>query len=395
MRKLQANWLFTIDKPAIPNGIVVVDEAGTILEIANNNAYSLDVEFFEGALTPGFVNAHCHIELSHLKGLLPEKVGLIEFLKPIKAIRIAQTEKIYAAIAQAEAQMLQNGIVAVADISNQNHSFKQKNAQNLYYHTFLEIFDVTSEQLEEKWQTGLNLYHQVPKNAQNTASISPHAPYTTTPNMLKKIHLFAKQNNCLVSLHNQESEQENLFFAQQKGAFFDLHQSIPHITNPYIQQTYSSSLHYSLSYLKPKNYNMVLVHNTFTSIEDLNYANQQSNNIYWCFCPNANLYIENKLPNFTIFPLQSEKIVVGTDSLASNWQLCILSELKTIQQNTFISTANLLQWATLNGAKLLGLQNNLGSLSIGKRPGIVHVNNINLENQKLSTKSTAQLIVKC
>ena len=95
---------------------------------------------------------------------------------------------------------------------------------------------------------------------------------------------------------------------------------------------------------------IILVHNTFTSKEDVEWTKENNYSIYWCTCPKANLYIENSLPDYSIFDL--EKLCIGTDSLASNSTLSILEELKVLKENTDFDLNTLLKIACKNGLKL-------------------------------------------
>ena len=114
----------------------------------------------------------------------------------------------------------------------------------------------------------------------------------------------------------------------------------------------------------------LLVHNTFSNKADIDFAKTQHQKLYWCLCPNANLYIENALPDVDLFKNEAVKITLGTDSLASNHQLSILAEMQTLQNHKNISFEESLTWATLNGAEFLGIDKQYGSLSVGKKPGI-------------------------
>ena len=133
-----------------------------------------------------------------------------------------------------------------------------------------------------------------------------------------------------------------------------------------------------------------MVHNTFTTKEDIEWANSQlsvSNSpiLFWCTCPNANKFIENKLPNYNYFIEENVRVTIGTDSLASNWSLSILDELKTISKHyPQISLQTLLLWATKNGADFLGF-NQLGTIEKDKKPGLNLLKNI--DNLKLSDKT--------
>jgi cytosine/adenosine deaminase-related metal-dependent hydrolase len=145
---------------------------------------------------------------------------------------------------------------------------------------------------------------------------------------------------------------------------------------------------------KPKN--ILLVHNTFTSQADIDFARLQSDNtsqeIFWCLCPNANLYIENTLPPVELLQKNNCRLVTGTDSYSSNQQLNILEELKTIQNNCpSVTLQEMLQWSTLNGAKALGIENAYGSFEKGKQPGIALIDRI--QKNKLSVQSGIQRII--
>ena len=136
----------------------------------------------------------------------------------------------------------------------------------------------------------------------------------------------------------------------------------------------------------------ILVHNTTCIPEDISTAHKWSDNIYWATCPNANLFIENKLPNYQFFLDANARMTIGTDSLTSNWQLSILEEMKTIQRfQSYIPLESLLQWATANGAEALGFDDTLGSFEPGKQPGIL---NINISTDlKFTTESKVQRII--
>lgn len=114
-----------------------------------------------------------------------------------------------------------------------------------------------------------------------------------------------------------------------------------------------------------------MVHNTFTNLKDIYFTKRFDSKIHWCFCPNANMYIEGVLPKVDLFTDMGFNIMLGTDSLASNGGLCMLSEMRTLQQNfRGLSIARLIEWGTLNGAKYLGIDDEKGTLEPGKIPGL-------------------------
>jgi cytosine/adenosine deaminase-related metal-dependent hydrolase len=111
-------------------------------------------------------------------------------------------------------------------------------------------------------------------------------------------------------------------------------------------------------------------------------------NLFWCLCPNSNLYIENRIPPLNLLIDEGCEIVIGTDSLASNSNLSILEELKTLQFNfPDIPVEDLLYWATMNGAKALKEEKRFGSIERGKKPGLLLLENVDLQNMKLLPES--------
>ena len=110
--------------------------------------------------------------------------------------------------------------------------------------------------------------------------------------------------------------------------------------------------------------------------------------IYWCLCPNSNLYIEDKLPPLNLLIEKDCRIVIGTDSLASNKSISILEEIKTLQFSfPGLSLEELIKWATLNGAKALGEESSYGTIEKGKKPGLLLLQDIDLHKMKLLPES--------
>ncbi len=388
MRKISADYIFPISSEPIKNGVITVDDEGTIFEISENNLTEQStIEKYEGIICPGFVNTHCHLELSYLKNKIAENTGIMGFVgELLKKRNDFSEEEIQQAIVLAENEMIQNGIVAVGDISNDNSTFKQKSKNNLAYHTFIEVFDLnknTTEIFENALKLKNELQQLEASNFKLQTSIVPHAPYTVSEKLFQLISDETKNNNAIISIHNQESEAENELFISNTGAIFNTFTKMG-FDMKYISKTGKNSLQSIFSKL-PKGNKILLVHNTFTSKEDLQFLNSQ---FFFCTCPNANMFIENKLPNYNFFIEQNAKMTVGTDSLASNWSLSILDELKTIAKHfPNISLQTLLTWATKNGAEFLNF-NQLGTIEKGKKPGLNLLQNV--DEVKITEETTVK-----
>src|SRR5688572_18655365 len=138
LRKFKAGQLFTGYDLLSGENVLITDESGKIKEIIPQTDAGDDLEVFEGIISPGFINCHCHLELSHMKGLIPEHTGLVDFILNLVNQRHFPEEQILQAISTAEDEMLANGIVAVGDICNNAYSLLQKTKGRIYYHNFIE-----------------------------------------------------------------------------------------------------------------------------------------------------------------------------------------------------------------------------------------------------------------
>ena len=393
MKKITADWLFPVSSPPIAQGVLVVEETtGKILAIEPRSQHDLaSLQIHRGIITPGFVNAHCHLELSHLKGKIATGTGLIPFISGVVSQRSATPEQIQEAIEQAEAEMLAGGIVAVGDISNATDTFLQKSKGNLRYYTFVEMFDFLQDERAvaafEQYKTVLDV---APDIAKNKKSAVPHAPYSVSKLLFEKIN---QQNarqlgGCTVSIHNQETSAENELFYHKKGQFLNFYKNFG-ISLDTFEPTQKSSIHYALANLNPANRHL-FVHNTLTTEADIQAAHAWSDQVFWATCANANLYIENKLPDYQLFINQNARMTIGTDSLSSNWQLSVLEEMKTIARyQSNLSAETLVRWATLHGAQALGFDDELGSLEVDKIPGINLIENMS-QDHIFNTKTSVQ-----
>ena len=385
MKKITADYIFPITSEPIKNGVIVIDESGKILSIDQREEHdSSSLVIHEGVIVPGFVNTHCHLELSHMKGKVATGTSLIPFITSVVSFRDVPQEEIEAAIKKADQEMYDEGIVAVGDISNKTDTAETKSNSSIRYYTFVEMFDFLQEDwAEREFDKYKEVFDGQSEEGKNRKSMVPHAPYTVSKNLFHRINE-ANENDCTVSIHNQETPEENQFFVEKRGGFIDFYTSFQIPINDF-QATGKRSIHYALENMNP-NVTTLLVHNTTCTAEDIQAAHDWSEKVYWATCANANLYIENRLPNYQLFLDANAKMTIGTDSLTSNWQLSVLEEMKTIAKyQSYIPFKTLIRWATLNGAEALGFEEDLGSLEVGKTPGL---NLLNLKDDFLLSKDT-------
>ena len=397
MRKFSAHYIFTGTGVVLKKGIVVTNDEGVITDLIDtggNLEEIASVEFYNGILVPGFVNSHCHLELSHLRGVFPEKLKLAEFLRHILLQRSAEEETIIESADKADKEMWEGGISAVGDISNLNLTFGLKKTSKIFYHTFIETLGFSPERAERafKWAS---FYLEDARILGLKASMVPHAPYSISQELFEKISGLSEKDNSILSLHSQESILEDELYRSGTGAIYN------HLTEnllldlSFFTPSGKSALATVLGWLPTQN-KLLLVHNTCTKAEDIDMISRvrPMDKTWFVLCPNSNLYIEDRLPDINLFQEKHLQICLGTDSLSSNRQLSIIEEMKTIQ-NYFpqITLLQLINWATKNGAEALDISNWAGTLAKGKKPGINLIHNIDLQKLKLLPQSKVKRLI--
>jgi len=393
LRKFKADFLFDGKEFLGNNSVLITDKNGIIKNIVDEKEAGDDIQIFNGIISPGFVNCHCHLELSHMKNVIESGTGLIDFLIKVVSKRDAVKEEMEAAIKAADEEMYDGGIVAVGDISNTTDSLQTKLQSKIHYQNFIEVLGFSEERAQMVFDNYLEVYNAFCDAGfiKNT-SIVPHAPYTISTSLFNLINDFSAGK--IISIHNQETLAEDELYQTKTGDFFRLYHHL-NINTDFFKPYNKSSLQSYLPLLN-KAKKILLIHNTFTNQTDVDFSVAQNKltnqETFWCLCANANLYIENKLPPVDLFRKNHCSIVLGTDSYSSNWSLNILDEIKTLRKNfPQIELQELLSWATLNGAIALNMHDTIGSFETGKKPGIVLIDKI--VDNNISQQSTAKRIV--
>jgi cytosine/adenosine deaminase-related metal-dependent hydrolase len=376
-RKFKADQLFDGYRLHGNDKVLIIDDSGKIQSIVPVSEAGDNIQTFSGILSPGLINCHCHLELSHLKNVIPPHTGLIEFLCSVVTKRDFPREVIDQEIIKAEKEMYDNGIVAVGDIGNTADTAEVKSKSSIRWQNFVEVLGFTDEKAEENIQH----YKQVaktleqklqPSNIKHRTALVPHAPYSISPKTFKLINELTKDQ--VISIHNQEHPAEDVLYKTGGGDYLKLFKIFGINGSPF-PVTGLSSIRSVLPHFN-NGQTIFLVHNTFMPEEDVvfakEYAVKNGLKLVWCLCINANLYIENKVPPVEMLMKHDCPIVLGTDSYSSNWQLSITKEMQSLK-NKFpsLSIETILQWATSSGAKALQWDEELGSFEKGKLPGVV------------------------
>lgn len=397
MKKFAATYLYSAEGILLRNAILVCDDEGMVLDIKQRPQgfrEEAGVVYHSGILVPGFVNAHCHIEFSHLYKKIEERTGIGGFIGQINKLRNASDEERLKAIQVADRMMWAAGVVAVGDVSNSEISIQPKLKSKIYYHTFVEVFGFHPSRAEKAFDHAVNVQQKFAKQGLS-ATIVPHSPYSVSEPLFQKIREWTGYKNSVVSIHNQESKAELQFFKDGDGPIADHLQHNLDIDISHWQPGSKSPMEYILKHILQSN-KLLLVHNTFTNENDLNCLPDQRSvkNTFFVLCPNSNLFIENTLPPVPLFQKYELNICLGTDSLASNHQLSILAEMKTLQKHfPDLRIETLLKWASINGAEALEMERQLGSFEKDKKPGVNLISGVDLKNLKFTEKSKVKRLI--
>ena len=376
-RRVAASFVYTLDSDApIRNGFVEYDaEDGRILAVGECGP---DEEVRQGAVVPGFVNSHCHIELSHLHGKFRKGTGMAGFIDQINALRDWAGADVKARLTQEWMdKMWKDGVSAMSDISNDDSSFKVKSSHKIYTRTFLEVFGSEPEMCEGVMSDVTKLKETADAEGIDAAP-TPHSCYTMSPQLLSASAAAGLESGYL-SYHSQESQEEEDLLISGSGAMYENRKRSGMSTPPV---TGESSLKYFIDRLaaaKPAPYDehILLVHNVCLQQSDIDALKKVMHNPYFAICPLSNIFIHNALPPIGLMRKNDLSIALGTDSLSSNDDLDMVKELVCLHDNfSDVPMDELLTWACLNGARFLGKDEILGSLAAGKRPGIVRIEGI-------------------
>ena len=386
MKRFSAQYILTNSGPPLKRSVITVNNDGSIVSVENTNGAlreSQSVEFYNGIIIPGFVNCHCHLELSHLKGKIPENRGLADFITNVRNLRDKNEENIVSASISADNEMYSEGVNLCADICNTSVTFEIKKTSRIRYVNLLEVFGIDPEKADHRMEEILRLSEESEK-MDLSGFIVPHSIYSVSLPLFRLLKSKTKKNK-VTSIHFLESEDEISFLSDIKGPLRNSYKK-----NGLLPDNLKTPENHLSAILKEvtSNGNLILVHNTFADQQTVRAINKRRRT-FWCLCPDSNKYVENKIPPADMLHAEGCDIVIGTDSPASTKKLSILAELKTLQKYfPSISLEELVRWATINGARALCENQNFGRIVPGIKPGLLVLQDVDLDNFKLLPDTT-------
>jgi aminodeoxyfutalosine deaminase len=391
MKYFSAQYVYTNSSAPLKRPVIATLDDGTIVSIEDTGGNLVEkhsVQFYNGIIVPGFVNCHCHLELSHMYGEIEMGKGLAGFLMQVRNKRDVDGKAIVREAIQADNEMFKEGIVLCADVCNSSLIFNIKEKSPIHYINLLEVFGIDCSGAEKR----INEILSVAVEAEKTGLpffIVPHSVYSVSEKLFHSIKELAAKNN-ISSIHFLESDSERIFLESHSGPIMDSYINFGIKTSDI--KTVKSHTEAVLDKMTLSG-SLILIHNTFINRDEIKTLNKRKD-LYWCLCPRSNLYIEKRLPPIKLLIEEDCKIVLGTDSKSSNENLSMLNEMMAIQDRvTSISFETILQWATINGAKALSEDSWAGSIEPGKKPGLILIENFDLVNHRLFKTSIAKRLI--
>lgn len=365
MRRIAAHYLIDCSQ-LIARPLIELDDQGSVVSVGEWER--LDnipmTEFYAGALSAGFVNAHSHVELSYLRGAIERNTGFGGFARAIGQVRGNYTmSQRLSALRAAMAQMWEEGVQAVGDIINDRSSLEAKSFSPIMWHNFAECFGLNAriEGVEELLSRSAELGLKT--------TLTPHSTYSLQDSVLSEI----VSREELLSIHFMESEDECRLY-QGSGSLHDWYERMGWECD---FLSHGSPARRIVNVV-PRDKKLLLVHNCCLKKEDYQLLTEHfTHPISWVLCPASNDYISSLRPPVELLRKMGASIALGTDSLASNENLSLLDEIRLLGDVPLVEA---LEWATLGGAKALGMEDQIGSVEVGKRPGIVHLEGLCIEH---------------
>jgi cytosine/adenosine deaminase-related metal-dependent hydrolase len=366
---LQARYVYPVDRPPIENGVVTI-EGERIRSVGLRVAGQAVRDLGQVALLPGLINAHTHLEFSHLAAPLGKSgMTLPEWIRLVIAERGRRDVRAEDAIAIGINESLAAGVTAIGEVVTPPFAAYSTSAPTPRLALLSELIgfsraraDSAFAALQERLAGWANSTHMFP-------GISPHAPYTVSMPLLERLVELARQKNLPIAMHLAESREELEFLERGSGPFQELleersmwdAEGVPRGAAPFDYLT--------LLREAPR---VLVIHGNYLGPRERKLLADCSGNMSLVYCPRTHGYFQHEAYPLATLLAEGVRVVLGTDSKASNPDLSLLAEMRYVLRNhDGVSPGSVLKMATLDAATALRWEADVGSLTPGKRADLV------------------------
>jgi cytosine/adenosine deaminase-related metal-dependent hydrolase len=376
--RCHAAWVLPISQPPIQDGWVAIDD-GRVVACGSAAARpatgaAREIDLGRAVILPGLVNAHTHLELSHLAGRVPPGETFVGWIRGLLAARFAaplpDTAEILAGVERGIEAALRCGTAAVGDISNTLVTAAPLARSRLDGVVFNEIIGFNPADAAALVEQARDAVRALNAGAPGRASLAAHAPYSVAPAVLRAIAAAVADEGWPGSIHVSESAEEAEFIRAGTGPWRSLLEDLKS-WNPSWTPSGVSPVAYleEQQFLTPQT---MAVHGVQMTDADLGQLASRGTTLVTC--PRSNGYTGAGTPPVARFYASGVRVAVGTDSLTSTPDLNVFTELAAMRRIApGVAAAAFLDSATRQGARALALDREYGTIDPGKRARLVHI----------------------
>ncbi len=369
---LRARIVFPVDRPPIENGVVTFD-GDRILAVGSTDTGIKPVDLGNVALLPGLVNAHTHLEFSHLRQPLGQPgIGIVDWIRLIIAERARGDKERTNPITLGQQETLAAGVTMVGDIVTNPAATSAASIDTTCFHEVIGFSRARAESSLNSLVERLQAAAAVSNTASSFApvqGISPHAPYTVSPLLLRPLVTLAHRNNMPVAMHLAESREELQFLRNGDGPFKDLleersmwdAEAVPPGSTPHDYLRTLADAPWAL-----------VIHGNYLDEDELDFLGTHRDRMSLVYCPRTHAYFDHSPYPLATARKLGVRVALGTDSRASNPDLDLFAEMRHVSRaHQGIDPHETLRMGTLAGAEALGREAAVGSITPGKLANLV------------------------
>ena len=382
---LRARFVIPVEQSPIAGGTLTV-RGEQILEVGQAAPDDDVLDLGSMAILPAFINTHTHLEFSQLDQPLGYPgMPFSDWIRAVLKYREQQTETSEIAVSQGLAESAAVGTAALGEIVT--YPLNRRHAENSHVHTvcFHELIGLSTERVQQQCERAHQMATELNATTDAPSGLSPHAPYTAHRHLVSTVTQLSADHGVPVAMHLAETREEiQLLMSQSRP----LHELLVE-RNVWQPQAFTPGIR-PLDYLHllAQANHTLIIHGNFLDEEEMHFIGTQRNRMTVVYCPRTHAYFPH--PEYPLRTLLDAKIrvVLGTDSRASNPDLQMLSEMRCVaKRHSQVSAKEILRMGTMDGAMALGVENSLGSLAPGKQASFVAV------QLPTSTESAAEHLV--
>jgi cytosine/adenosine deaminase-related metal-dependent hydrolase len=366
---LQARVVFPVDRPPIDGGVVTI-ERDRIVDVGVRSDAAEMIDLGDVALLPGLINTHTHLEFSYLQRPLGSPgIRLVDWIRMVIAERGQANRGSGAAAAPGLAECLLSGATTWGDIATSVSDVTSNAGGELT--SFFEVIGFSRARAESAFATARVHIESVLQRRYVHAGISPHAPYTVSPALLRQLVSLASECGLPVAMHIAESAEERELLASGSGPFQQLldersmwdADAIPRDSRP-------------LDYLRmlseaPR---APVIHGNYLDVDEHAFLAAHSDRMSLVYCPRTHAYFGHPTYPLPALLESGVRVALATDSRASNPDLNLLAEMQHVAASFLsVDPQTVLRLGTLAGAEALGRDAEVGSITAGKFANLIAV----------------------